>query len=81
MDNHDSRTDIQPAIITNNVKLLMTFIDRVGFPVMAFLLMWWQNHLMAQTLERLHETMTANVEIMRQVNDAIKDIKRGKIRD
>lgn len=64
--------DIQPAIITNNVKLLMTFIDRVGFPVLAFLLMWWQNHLSNQTIEKLNATLTSQTEILRRLEERIK---------
>ncbi len=67
----DSR-EIQPAIITNNVKLLMTFIDRVGFPVLAFLLMWYQNHILTQTLDRLHETMVTNVEVAREIKTELQ---------
>jgi hypothetical protein len=64
--------EFQPAIITNNIKILMTFIDRVGFPVLAFLLMWWQNHLMVQTIEKLNTTLTVQTELIRELKERIK---------
>lgn len=47
-------SDYRPAIIANWMKILMTFIDRIGFPVLAFLLMWWQNHQLSLTIDRLN---------------------------
>jgi hypothetical protein len=49
--------DYKPAIITNWMKILMTFIDRVGFPVLAFLLMWWLNIQLTKTIEKLNTTL------------------------
>lgn len=50
-------SDYRPAVITNWMKILMTFIDRVGFPVLAFLLMWWLNIQLTHTIERLNTTL------------------------
>lgn len=49
--------DYRPAIITNWMKTLMTFIDRVGFPVLAFLLMWYHTIQLTHTIEDLHQTI------------------------
>jgi hypothetical protein len=51
-------SDYRPAIITNWMKMLMTFIDRVGFPILAFLLMWYLNIKLTDTIEKLDRTMT-----------------------
>lgn len=50
--------DYRPAIITQGMKTLMTFIDRVGFPVLAFLLMWYLNIELTKTIEKLNTTLT-----------------------
>lgn len=57
-------SDYRPAIITNWMKVLMTFIDRVGFPVLAFLLMWWLNIRLTDTIEKLNTTMTEIKQLM-----------------
>ena len=54
----DQNFDIRPAIITNWMKILMTFIDRIGFPVLAFLLMWYLNIQLTKTIENLNTTLT-----------------------
>jgi len=69
--NLESR-DIQPAIITNNIKILMTFIDRVGFPILAFLLMWWQNHLTNQTMQNLNSSVAIETELIRQLQEKLR---------
>jgi len=56
--------NIRPAVITNWVKILMTFIDRVGFPILAFLLMWWLNIQLTQTIEKLDRTLTEIKQVM-----------------
>ncbi len=56
--------DIRPAIITNWMKILMTFIDRVGFPVLAFLLMWYLNIELTHTIEKLDKTLTEIKQVM-----------------
>lgn len=60
MDPHE----IRPAIITNWMKILMTFIDRIGFPILAFLLMWWLNLQLSKTIERLDRTLTEVKQVM-----------------
>jgi len=59
--------ELQPAIITNNVKILMTFIDRVGFPVLAFLLMFWLNLQLGKLLVKVNENLATIQEVMRDV--------------
>ncbi len=56
--------DIRPAIITNWMKILMTFIDRVGFPVLAFLLMWYLNIELTHTIEKLDRTLAEIKQVM-----------------
>jgi len=63
-----SEHDLKPAIITNNVKVLMTFIDRVGFPVLAFLLMWWQVQQLTKTIERLNLALQTQTELLRRID-------------
>jgi hypothetical protein len=60
MDPHDLR----PAIITNWMKILMTFIDRIGFPILAFLLMWFLNFELTHTIEKLDRTITEIKQVM-----------------
>ena len=56
--------DIRPAIITNWMKIVMTFIDRIGFPVLAFLLMWYLNVELTHTIEKLDRTLTEIKQVM-----------------
>jgi hypothetical protein len=60
----DDPFSIRPAIITNGMKIAMTFIDRVGFPVLAFLLMWWLNIQLTRTIEKLNLTLTEIKQVM-----------------
>lgn len=50
-------SDYRPSVISNWIKTLMTFIDRVGFPVLAFLLMWQLNIQLTHVIERLNVTL------------------------
>jgi hypothetical protein len=40
------------------LKLIMAFIDRVGFPVMAFLLMWYMSSVSIAKINCTLETVT-----------------------
>lgn len=62
-----SEYDIKPAIITNGMKLAMTFIDRVGFPILAFMLIWWNNRELQKTIEVLNATLIQQTEIIRRI--------------
>lgn len=64
--------DIRPAIVTNGMKLIMTFIDRIGFPILAFLLMWYQNRELQKTIETLNATLIQQTEIVRRLEIKIK---------
>jgi len=55
------------VIITNNVKILMTFIDRIGFPVLAFLLMFWLNLQLGKLFVQIKETLSTQTEVLRDV--------------
>lgn len=56
--------DIRPAIVTNWVKILMTFIDRIGFPITAFLLMWYLNLKLSGTIEKLNTTLVEIKQVL-----------------
>lgn len=62
---------IRPAIITNGVKILMTFIDRIGFPILAFMLMWYLNIRMTDTLNRLNTTLTQQTTILKTIGEKV----------
>ncbi len=40
-----------PAYLPNALRAAMTFIDRVGFPILAFLMMFW---LLVRTLDAIN---------------------------
>ena len=46
------------------MKILMTFIDRIGFPVLAFLLMWYLNIELTHTIEKLDRTISEIKQVM-----------------
>ena len=60
----DDPMNIRPAIITNWMKITMTFIDRIGFPVLAFLLMWYLNIKLTHTIEDLDKTLTEIKQVL-----------------
>lgn len=64
--------DMKPAMITNSMKVLMTFIDRIGFPILAFLLMWFQNRELQKTIEQLNATLISQTEIIRRIEYKLK---------
>lgn len=68
----NSDLDIRPAIITNGMKLVMTFIDRIGFPILAFMLMWYQNRELQKTIETLNTTLIQQTDIVRRLEIKIK---------
>lgn len=64
--------DMKPAMITNSMKLAMTFIDRIGFPILAFFLMWYQNRELQKTIESLNATLISQTEIIRRIEYKLK---------
>lgn len=64
--------EYQPAIITNWMKILMTFIDRVGFPVLAFLLMFWLSHT---TMERMKEAIDRQTDLIQRINEKLERVR------
>lgn len=55
--------------IPNTIKILMIFIDRVGFPVMAFLLMFYMSFFtLKQVTGSIAENTKALVELKNSVN-------------
>jgi len=45
----------------------MTFIDRIGFPVLAFLLMFWLNLQLGKLFVQIKETLSTQTEVLRDV--------------
>lgn len=63
--------DLRPAIITQGMKLFMTFIDRIGFPILVALLMWYQNIVSIRTINALNQTMTKQTVILNILMDRL----------
>ncbi len=63
--------DIRPAIITQGMKVFMTFIDRVGFPILVALCMWYLNVKLTQTIEQLNLTLTKQTVVLQAITDRL----------
>ncbi len=66
-----SEYDIRPAIMTQTMKTVMTFIDRVGFPILVALLMWYLNLRLTATIEALNLTLTKQTLVLQAVSDRL----------
>lgn len=67
--------------LPKTLRLLMVFIDRVGFPVLAFLLMFFYAY---QTLNKMTvavSEMTANIKLLSDKNTSQNDAIIRAIRD
>jgi hypothetical protein len=63
--------DIRPAIVTQGLKTAMMFIDRVGFPILVALLMWYLNLKLTTTIEALNVTLTKQTVVLQAVSDRL----------
>jgi hypothetical protein len=63
--------DIRPAIISQGMKTFMTFIDRVGFPIVVALLMWYLNVQLTKTIESLNITLTKQTVVLQAISDRL----------
>ena len=55
--------------IPNSIKILMVFIDRVGFPIMAFLLMFYMSYFtLKQVTGSINEATKVLVELKASVD-------------
>lgn len=59
--------------IPRGLKLVMVFIDRVGFPAVAFILMAW---MCFKTLDKMTEALTENTKVLATVKSAIDQHQR-----
>lgn len=66
-----SEYDIRPAIISQNMKLFLTLFERVGFPVLVALGMWWLNIKLTQTIETLNLTLTKQTVVLQAISDRL----------
>lgn len=60
--------------IPKQVKWIMTFINRVGFPIVAFGLMWY---LCFQTIEKNTKAAYEIKETLLQMNQSLSDVNRA----
>lgn len=63
--------DIRPAIIGQHMKVVMTFIDRVGFPILVAGGMWYLNLKLTSTIEALNLTLTKQTVVIQAVSDRL----------
>lgn len=56
--------NIRPAIVTNGVKIVMTFIDRIGFPILVSIGLWYLNIKLTETITRLNNTLIKQTVIL-----------------
>lgn len=58
---------------------IANFISQVGFPIAAFVLIWWQNNTttkdMTQAINGLKDKMEDNTTVVGKLHDMISSVK------
>jgi len=60
------------------MKLIMLFIDRVGFPTLAFILMFWQSHV---GIAKMTTALETNSIVITEFQAVTKDFQNGVVKD
>jgi len=54
------------------LNVITTLISNVGFPIAAFVMMWYQNLKTSKVLSELKETVSQNTIAIEQLKEKIK---------
>jgi hypothetical protein len=74
----DDKTVVLNGDIPRFLKLIMVFIDRVGFPVLAFLLMFYISYT---SITKMTVAITENAIAVREFKISTEDFQRQVIKD
>lgn len=76
MDNHGVVT--LNGDVPKSIKLVMLFIDRVGFPSMAFLLMFWLSYT---SLNKVTQALEDNSLVLNEFRVSSRDFQTTVVKD
>ena len=54
------------------VDVITTLISNVGFPIAAFIMMWYQNLKVTKAMNSLERTVQENTEAIKDLQEKIK---------
>lgn len=63
--------------LPGSVKILMTFINRIGFPILAFLMMFWVCYSSLKQMTNTLEQMNQRLSVISQSVDDL-DVPRRR---
>ena len=58
-------------------NLITTIISNCGFPIAAFLLMFWQNKKTTDMILEVKDTVAKNTDAINDMKEALKSAKGG----
>ncbi len=57
------------------IEIITQLVSNVGFPIAAFLLMFFQNRETTKAVTELRQTLSENTLAIQELRDEIKEIK------
>lgn len=64
--------------IPKTLKIAMLFIDRVGFPILAFCLMFWMSYT---SLDKVTEALTSNTKALTEFSASSQEFQKNVTMD